>query len=82
MEFRIVRREDVTVPAGTFHAYLIEGRGETRWDTGGLRRGVQRFWMAPDRLRAAVAQEESWQFSNGSVAPPTYRQELLSFKES
>jgi hypothetical protein len=81
VDFRIVRRESITVPAGTFQAYLIEGRGETRWDRGGVRQGVQRFWMAPDRVRVAVAQEERWQYNNGNVAPPSYRQELLSFKE-
>jgi hypothetical protein len=56
--FVIARREMVTVPAGTFHCFFIDGEG---WVTtqGGLRiRITLKRWMAPDKVRRPVVQEQ------------------------
>ena len=55
IEFRIVARETITVPAGTFDTFRIVGTG---WARGGRKREVT-HWMAPDRVRRFVAREQS-----------------------
>ena len=45
-EYQILRREKVTVPAGEFDAFLIEGRGYVR-HARGLSRFEDRLWLVP-----------------------------------
>jgi uncharacterized caspase-like protein len=56
--FVIARRETITVPAGTFNCFFIDGEG---WVTtqGGLRiRITLKRWMAPDKVRRPIVQEQ------------------------
>ncbi len=66
MELRIVARESVTVPAGTFNAFRIEGRGVFAMESGGVEVTTLTKWVAPDRLRREVAMEETRERSGGN----------------
>ena len=54
--FHIAAREDITVPAGTFNAFRIEGTGGIR---GLLARATwkETYWFAPDVVRVPVARK-------------------------
>ena len=58
LHFRVVARETITVPAGTFDCFRIEASGVNRlpgrpdFETSAVR------WEAPGRVRMAVAKEE------------------------
>jgi hypothetical protein len=54
LDMRVVAREAVTVPAGTFDAFKVEGRGFMR-DRGA--RIEVNYWIAPDRVRPCVVYE-------------------------
>jgi len=67
--FRITGRETITVPAGTFDCFVIEGEGYAISERGfridlGLRR-----WMAPERVRRPIASEQ-FRKVVGRVRPP------------
>jgi uncharacterized caspase-like protein len=79
LDLRIVGRERITVPAGTFDAFVLVGAGrtvfkneftETRW----------KRWMAPDQVRRAIAFEET--LTAGTKTLISERGELDSFKQS
>jgi hypothetical protein len=80
MQFRIVARENVTVPAGTFYAFRIEGHG-LGWGGGpGILQIRRTVWVAPDRVRRPVVME-----TLRKTALKTFqadRVELVSYKES
>ena len=68
-EFRITRREKVTVPAGTFDCFVIEGDGYSINDQGfRIRLGFKR-WMAPDKVRRPII-TESFRKIEGRVGAP------------
>jgi hypothetical protein len=73
---RIVAREEVTVPAGTFHAFHLEGRGRATRPEGDVEYTVRR-WYVPEFQRP-VAREEVRQ--RGDRVPYTQRLELVSYK--
>jgi len=84
MDLKIAARESITVPAGTFNAFRIEGRGV--FNDPGHRHPEEtllRKWVAPDRLRFPVALEEIRQRGGkrGHVVQ-SRRLELTAFKES
>ena len=54
LEFKVVARETITVPAGTFDTFRVAGTG---WARGGRKREVT-HWMAPDRVRRFIAREQ------------------------
>ena len=54
LNMRVVGRENVTVPAGTFDAYKVEGRGFMR-DKGA--RVEVNYWIAPDKVRPFLIYE-------------------------
>jgi hypothetical protein len=56
--FLIARRETVTVPAGTFHCFFIDGEGWVTTQAGFRIRISLKRWMAPDKVRRPVAQEQ------------------------
>jgi uncharacterized caspase-like protein len=74
-DIRIAARERVTVPAGTFECYRLEGLGQSE--------GAQTIrlevttWMAPDRCRRPIARNEIRR--NQHVLIVAERQELVSF---
>lgn len=57
MTFRISRRETVTVPAGTFDCFVIQGSGWSFTETGLRIRVGWKRWMAPDRVRVPIINE-------------------------
>ena len=93
MELRIVARETVTVPAGTFNAFRIEGRGVFEEETGRVEVTTLKKWVVPERLRREVAMEEKRESSRGgggrrrpatggSRVTQSLRWELVSFAQS
>ena len=77
--FKVVARESVTVPAGTFDAFKIEGRGYT--DRGDSFQVT--YWIAPEKVRSFVAYEEVRSGSGrGRKLKVTNRVELVSFREA
>jgi uncharacterized caspase-like protein len=94
LEFRVTRREKVTVPAGTFDCFVIEGAGWSFTDRGvRIRVGVKR-WVAPTMVRRPIITEE-FRKAEGRVGPPragdfrikppvfnNQRSELTAFSQS
>lgn len=84
MEFRIVAKEKVTVPAGTFDCFRIEGVGVNRQPP---RPDIDLFhkqWRAPELVRRPVAGEELRRRVIGGHVTDVYvqRNELISFKQA
>ena len=79
IDMRIVGRETVTVPAGTFDTFRIEGHG---WSSGswGSTQVTRTAWLAPDRVRRWVASEDFRKGGPRVIA--SEREELVSFRQS
>lgn len=77
-EFRIVDREQITVPAGSFYAFRVEQRGVAL--RSGWRVDIRNWrWYAPDDVRAPVATDlRAESYVRISVAE---RNELVSFTQ-
>ncbi len=76
IDFHVSRKEKITVPAGTFEAFLIEGWG---WS---LTRGAQiqfRLWLLP-RLNFAVKWEVVTRARDGRYGEAS-RHELISLRQ-
>lgn len=80
MDFRIVTRESVIVPAGTFETFHIQGRGWTTGTSAVPLRIEGDFWFAPDKVRCPVI----FQFHRrrGQKIVQASRDELVAYKES
>jgi hypothetical protein len=78
IKFTVVARESVTVPAGTFDAFKVEGDG---YITDRGNRLQVTYWIAPDKLRLFVAYEHVQRNRRGRMII-TDRTELVSFKEA
>jgi hypothetical protein len=78
MDCRIVSKERITVPAGSFEAFRVERRGEWVATVG---RGPfrQDAWMAPDVVRLPIATFVDAR--QGSFQLVLERRELVSFKQ-
>ena len=76
-DFKVVDRESITVPAGTFNAFKVEGQGFSK-DTGVSYR--IRYWIAPDRVRAFIVHEMT-QRNRGGRYTVTDRTELVEYKQ-
>ncbi|MBI3376418.1 MAG: hypothetical protein HY017_32275 [Betaproteobacteria bacterium] len=76
---KVVARESITVPAGTFDAFKVEGSGYTS-DHGG--RVQITYWIAPEKVRLAVASEYVGSTRGGRRLATTDRYELVSFKQA
>jgi hypothetical protein len=82
-EYRIVGREAIQVPAGTFDCFRIEGRGRIRSPVGTSGELRITTWFAPDRCRRHIAQELVRRPAPGAlVAGVAERYELLAFRQS
>jgi len=83
IEYKVAARERITVPAGDFDCYRIEGTG-ANWRS---RRGSMdisvTIWRAPDRVRMFVAKDETKRRTvRGHVtAVESERRELVSFRQ-
>jgi hypothetical protein len=79
-DFRIAARETVTVPAGSFDCFRIEGRGV---NTQVFRPPVDitlTFWRAPAQVRRPIiAEEKKWHRQQVSFWE---RRELASYRQS
>ena len=76
LDMKVVGRENITVPAGTFDAFKIEGRGFMR-DRGA--RVEINYWIAPDKVRPFIAQE--YITRKGGRYGKTERLELVAYKQ-
>ncbi|MEQ1775372.1 MAG: caspase family protein [Burkholderiales bacterium] len=79
LDFRIVTRERVTVPAGSFDAFRVEARGWSVGDYGSARVELN-IWHAPGKVRRPVMSEVHRQ--NGPKIIESSREELMAFRES
>jgi hypothetical protein len=88
-DFKIVAKETITVPAGTFDTYRIEGRGSQTQFFGGSQQPfplASRYtiWVSPDRVRTRyIAQEftviRTAYYDRVATADRT---ELISYKQA
>lgn len=78
MNYRVVGTEKITVPAGTFDTFKIEGGGFMR---GGGNAYSHKYWIAPGRVRRPIAAEEINRTRNGMYVDND-RIELVSYRES
>jgi hypothetical protein len=56
IDWKVVKRETINVPAGSFTAFLVDGQG---WSTGNGRRRFT-YWIAPDKARLPLVFETRW----------------------
>lgn len=76
LDMKVVTRESVTVPAGTFNAFKVEGRGFMR-DKGA--RVEVNYWIAPEKVRSFLAYE--YLTRKGSRFRHSERHELVDFRQ-
>lgn len=77
-DFKVVARESVVVPAGTFNAFRVEGKG---WVMGIGFSLDTKYWAAPDKVRRAVAYEFLWHERSGRIYKYD-REELVSYRHA
>jgi hypothetical protein len=80
IEFRVVGRESVTVPAGTFDAFRVEGTGYA------VKSAIVQnynYWIAPDLVRRVLAFERIFyaSASRHASAKRAERFELVAYSE-
>jgi Caspase domain len=77
--FRVVSRESITIPAGTFDAFCVHGEG---WRLNNSSRRTFVYWIAPDRVPRYLSLEFA-RYGGGrrgsSRAHEYYREELIDF---
>lgn len=74
IDLKVVARETITVPAGTFDCFRIEGSG---WVLGISQQTDWKFWVAPDKVNRFIAMEAWWRMRGRIVRSD--RQELESY---
>ncbi|MBU0752633.1 MAG: caspase family protein [Gammaproteobacteria bacterium] len=74
MDLHVVGRETITVPAGTFDTFRIEGSG---WTLEVGQQNTLTYWVAPGKVSRAVASENLWRKGNRIIRSD--REELVSF---
>jgi uncharacterized caspase-like protein len=79
-QFRISGKENLTVPAGTFECFVIEGSGGGMTRRGAPTTFTEKIWMAPQALRRPIARETR-QIKAGRSLGTTELRELFSYKE-
>lgn len=73
--FRVVAKEKITVPAGTFNAFRVESAGHRIRDPVILKRA---YWIAPGTIARFIAHEVTAKNARGQFLT-TDRTELVSF---
>jgi uncharacterized caspase-like protein len=76
-EFKVVARESVTVPAGTFDAFRVEGRGLARGESGAVEL-LMRYWVAPG-VRRFLAMDNIHTASRSRRIIQNDRRELMEY---
>jgi hypothetical protein len=79
LSMRIAAREKVTVPAGTFDAFRIDGEG-VRYGGKMPHRIRSKVWIAPEKVRRFVLREEGR--TAGRFTEMAERQELVAFRQA
>lgn len=79
-EVRVVAREKITVPAGTFDAFVVAAHGYAI-GAGINTSGQSKRWIVPDLVRDHIAIEVLNRSAQGVVLD-AFRQELVSFTQS
>jgi hypothetical protein len=74
LDFKVTGRESITVPAGTFDCFRVEGSG---WVLGISQQTDWKFWVAPERVNRFIAMEAWWRM-RGRIQR-SERQELVSY---
>lgn len=74
VDLKVVGRETITVPAGTFDCFRVEARG---WTLGRSQSNSWDYWVAPDKINRVVALEAWWRRGNRIVR--SERQELVAY---
>ena len=74
LDLKVVGRETITVPAGTFDCFRIEGNG---WVLGITQQTEWKFWVAPDKVNRFIAMETWWR--RGNRINRSERQELVAY---
>ncbi len=74
--FRVVSRENVTVPAGMFDAFCVQGEG---WRLENRARHTLVYWIAPDKVPRYLAMEFTRYGRRAHGAIEYWRKELVSF---
>ena len=74
LDLKVVGRETVTVPAGTFDCYKVEAHG---WTLGQGQSNEWKYWVAPDKVNRVIALEAWWRRGNRIVR--SERQELVAY---
>ncbi|MGH8631128.1 MAG: caspase family protein [Burkholderiales bacterium] len=79
VQWRVVARESITVPAGTFNTFRCEGQGHGRHPMGPM---TIKFtnWYDPERMRLPIAREELSRTAARTLLASRF--ELVSFKQS
>jgi len=80
LEVRVVAREKITVPAGTFDAFVVEANGYAI-GAGVNTRSDSKRWIAPHQVRAELAIELHERGRDGRVVA-SERRELVSFRQT
>jgi hypothetical protein len=78
MNYRVVGKERITVPAGTFDTFRIEGTGFAR-ASGNLY--DHKYWIAPGIVRRPIVQEQMNRARNGSIFDSN-RTEMVAYRQS
>jgi hypothetical protein len=66
-EFRITRREKISVPAGAFDCFVLEGEGYSTSPFGRTQLKLTR-WVAPDKVRRPIVMEQYRKFERKPAA--------------
>jgi len=66
IDYKVVAKESITLPAGTFDAFRVEGTGWAQAEKWGVN-VYNLFWIAPE-VRRFVAHETKQRFANGKIA--------------
>ncbi|HEV8517260.1 MAG TPA: caspase family protein [Burkholderiales bacterium] len=79
LEFKVVAREKITVPAGTFDAFKIVGNG---YGLGSGSNWKYVYWIAPDVARRPIAIEHLLSNPGAKTYQITDRHELVAYRQS
>ncbi len=77
VDFKVVAWEKITVPAGTFDAYKVEGKGFS--SVGSYLQ--ETYWIAPDKVRRPIIYMQVYRDRSGRFFS-TSRNELVAYRQS
>jgi hypothetical protein len=82
LDLNIAGRERITVPAGTFDAFRIEGFGYTTGLPVGPVEMRPKWWMAPDQVRWPIRAEDNRKVAGKQRILAATRTDLVSFRQA